>query len=145
MDPRITIAAFDSFLAERGLRFEAVVIGGTALNLLGVVHRTTRDCDVLHPEIPANVLLAAHDFAAEQRASGDPLQNDWLNNGPASLTKALPPGWHERLVSAYEGRAIVLRSLGAWTYCEASCLACVTVLRIWAIVLLWPRRLMNFR
>ena len=59
MDPATIIAAFDAFLAERGLRFEAVVIGGTALNLLGVVRRTTRDCDVLHPEIPPDVLLAA--------------------------------------------------------------------------------------
>jgi hypothetical protein len=112
MEPHVVIAAFDAFLAERGLRFEAVVIGGTALNLLGVVRRTTRDCDVLHPEIPVSVLQAAKDFALERSRLGDPLQNDWLNNGPASLTKALPQGWQERLISVFEGKAVVLRSLG---------------------------------
>jgi len=112
MEPRKIIAAFDAFLAERGLRFEAVVIGGTALNLLGVVSRTTRDCDVLHPEIPADIVRAARDFAAQRRSSGDTLQDDWLNNGPASLSKVLPLGWQERLIAVYEGSAMVLRSLG---------------------------------
>jgi hypothetical protein len=112
MEPRIVLDAFDAFLADRGLRFEAVVIGGTALNLLGVVRRTTRDCDVLHPEIPASILQAAKEFAAERNGLGDPLQSDWLNNGPASLTKVLPQGWQERLTPVFEGRAVVLRSLG---------------------------------
>lgn len=112
MEPLTIIVAFDAFLAARGLQFQAVVIGGTALNLLGVVRRTTRDCDVLYPEIPPDVLLAARDFAVERRNSGDPLQIDWLNNGPASLTKVLPPGWQERTIPVYQGRAIVLRSLG---------------------------------
>ncbi|HEY8211352.1 MAG TPA: DUF6036 family nucleotidyltransferase [Myxococcaceae bacterium] len=49
MLPTIVIPAFDAFLAARGLRLEAIVIGGTALNLLGVVRRETRDCDVLAP------------------------------------------------------------------------------------------------
>jgi hypothetical protein len=112
MVPRIVIAAFDAFLAERGLRFEAVVIGGTALNLLGVVHRTTRDCDVLHPAIPASILQAAKDFAIERSGHGDPLQNDWLNNGPVGLARALPQGWQERLIPVFKGQAVVLRSLG---------------------------------
>jgi hypothetical protein len=33
MTPRETLAAFDRYLTERGLRFEAVVIGGAALSL----------------------------------------------------------------------------------------------------------------
>ena len=46
MEPRIVLDAFDAFLADRGLRFEAVVIGGIALNLLGVVRRTMASaCD----------------------------------------------------------------------------------------------------
>lgn len=36
MKPRETIAAFDAFLSKRGLALDAVVIGGTALGLLGV-------------------------------------------------------------------------------------------------------------
>jgi Nucleotidyltransferase of unknown function (DUF6036) len=112
VEPRIVLTAFDTYLADRGLRFEAVVIGGTALNLLGVVRRTTRDCDVLHPEIPAIIQQAAKDFAAERNGLFDPLQSDWLNNGPASLTKVLPQGWQERLIPVFAGQAVVLRSLG---------------------------------
>jgi hypothetical protein len=41
--PRETLAAFDAYLAARGLRLEAVVVGGTALNLLGLVSRPTND------------------------------------------------------------------------------------------------------
>jgi len=112
MEPREVIAAFDAYLAARALRFEAVVIGGTALNLLGVVRRTTRDCDVLHPAIPADVARAACQFASERRTSGDALQDDWLNNGPASLVSALPVGWQQRLTVVFEGKAILLNSLG---------------------------------
>jgi len=112
MDPREVIAAFDAYLAVRGLRFEAVVIGGTALNLLGVVRRTTRDCDVLYPAILAEIAKAAVLFALERRTLGDALQNDWLNNGPASLVSALPSGWQQRLTVVFEGEAILLNSLG---------------------------------
>ncbi len=47
MTPRMIVEAFDQCLAGRGLRLVAVVIGGTALNLLGIVSRPTKDCDVL--------------------------------------------------------------------------------------------------
>lgn len=50
-----TIQAFDEFLAGLGLSFDGSVIGGAALNLLGVVERTTKDCDVLAPRIPEEV------------------------------------------------------------------------------------------
>jgi hypothetical protein len=36
MYPRATIRQFDVFLADRGLQFEATVVGGAALGLLGV-------------------------------------------------------------------------------------------------------------
>jgi hypothetical protein len=85
--------SFDSFLAERGLRLEAIVIGGAALNLLGIASRPTRDCDILHPELPAAILEAARLFAVETRGTGEVLRDDWLNNGPASLTDVLPAGW----------------------------------------------------
>ena len=41
MDPRSTLTAFDRYLADRGLTLEAVVVGGAALNLLGVITRQT--------------------------------------------------------------------------------------------------------
>jgi hypothetical protein len=47
MTPRETLEAFDRYLTDRGLRLDAVVIGGAALNLLGVISRATKDCDIL--------------------------------------------------------------------------------------------------
>ena len=43
MIPRATIEAFDKHLDALGLRFEAVVVGGSALVLLGIIQRATRD------------------------------------------------------------------------------------------------------
>lgn len=112
MNPRETIEGFDAHLDRLGLRLEAVVVGGTALYLMGVVSRATRDCDVLVPELSEDILAAARSFAAATRAHGEPLDDEWLNNGPASLTRDLPDGWQERLVDVFTGKAIVLRSLG---------------------------------
>lgn len=112
MYPRQTLEAFDRYLAARRLRLEAVVIGGTALNLLGVVVRATRDCDILHPALGVEIVSAARAFAAEARRRGEILDDDWLNNGPASLADQLPAGWQARLQSAFRGRAVVLQALG---------------------------------
>jgi len=67
MKPKETISAFDVFLAKRGLVLDAVAIGGAALGLLGVIHRETRDCDVLHPALPEVIREAAVDFAFQAR------------------------------------------------------------------------------
>jgi hypothetical protein len=56
--------AFDAYLAARGLGFEAVVVGGTALNLLGVISRATQDCDILDPQLaPEHVRETFEDLA----------------------------------------------------------------------------------
>jgi hypothetical protein len=110
--PLDTLEAFDRYLADRALHLEAVVIGGAALNLLGVVARATKDCDILAPPLPPAVVEAARGFAAAARTRGEPLQDDWLNNGPASLVEALPPGWRDRLQLVFSGSSIVLRCLG---------------------------------
>ena len=112
MNPRETLSAFDQFLADRALRLDAVVIGGAALNLLGVVSRPTKDCDILYPQLPAAIAEAARAFAAELRGRGQVLADDWLNNGPASLADQLPSRWQRRLQTVFNGQAIVLRSLG---------------------------------
>lgn len=107
-----TIVLFDQFLAERGLSFEAVVVGGAALGLLGIIARQTRDCDVLYPLLPPEIREAARAFAGRQREQGEALDDDWFNNGPASLADSLPEGWSTRLQLAYQGRGIILRCLG---------------------------------
>jgi hypothetical protein len=112
VSPRETLEAFDQYLTDRGLRLNAVVIGGAALNLLGVISRATKDCDILDPPLPAVIAEAARSFAAESRKRGAELQDDWLNNGPASLVSVLPPGWRERLQTVFSGVSIELRCLG---------------------------------
>lgn len=112
MLPRPMIEAFDLHLAGLALRLEAVVIGGAALALLGVTTRQTRDFDILAPELPAAIAEAARDFARAQRSLGVELIDDWFNNGPIQLGEILPAGWQLRLQRAFEGRALVLRTLG---------------------------------
>ena len=63
MLPRQTIEAFDRHLLGLGLRFEGVVIGGSALGLMGVIQRPTRDVDILVPELSRAIASAARDFA----------------------------------------------------------------------------------
>jgi hypothetical protein len=112
MLPLPTIEAFDHHLAALELRFEAVVIGGAALGLLGVIIRQTRDFDILAPKLPAAISEAAKEFARKQRALGVELFDDWLNNGPIQLGDLLPRGWQQRLRHVFEGRALVLQTLG---------------------------------
>ena len=88
------------------------MIGGTALGLLGVSSRQTRDCDILHPELPAEIRDAARAFAEARRREGDALADEWLNNGPSALIANLPDGWEQRLQSAFEGQALTLHVLG---------------------------------
>jgi hypothetical protein len=105
------ISSFDGDLAARGLRFDAVVIGGAALNLLGVVSQLTKDCEILVPGIPEKTAHAAQSFAREVRAKGAALEDEWLNNGPASLRTQILSGWAHRLQTAFSGQAIKLRTL----------------------------------
>ncbi len=112
MLPRPTIEAFDHWLTERSLQLEAVVVGGSALALLGVTDRQTRDFDILDPELPESIVLASREFAAHLRDEGTELGDDWLNNGPMQLADVLPEGWRERLQHAFTGTSLSLSTLG---------------------------------
>ena len=61
--PNEIIASFDTYLAEQSLNFEAIVVGGAALALLGIITRTTRDVDLLTSPIPPIILRHAKEFA----------------------------------------------------------------------------------
>lgn len=111
MNTREIINHFDQYLSIKGLQFEAVAIGGAALNLLGVVNRPTKDCDILCPEIPAEIAEASQSFAVKLRKEGGVLADGWLNNGPVSLADHLLQGWEDRLQPLFVGKAIHLRSL----------------------------------
>jgi hypothetical protein len=112
MDAKITIAQFDRFLENQNLAFEAVIIGGAALCLLGIISRQTRDCDILDPLLPTKIQNAAKEFAISVRQSGEVLQDNWLNHEPSSLSKLLPDGWQNSLQLVYNGKALVLHTLG---------------------------------
>ena len=112
MKPKEMLIKFDEYLAVRRLEFEAVVIGGAALALLGIVSRETQDCDVLDPNIPNDVAIVAREFSKEISKSGEDLKEDWLNNGPESLKNVLPNGWRARLEKLYIGKALLLHTLG---------------------------------
>lgn len=112
MDPKVTLLSFDRYLTDHELRLEAVLIGGAALNLLGIVSRVTKDCDILHPTLSDSIVEAARAFAREVRQSGNLLDDDWLNNGPASLAALLPEGWQQRVQPIFSGTSISLTCLG---------------------------------
>ena len=112
MLPRPTIEAFDRHLVRLGLRFEGVVIGGSALGLMGVIQRPTRDFDILVPELTPAMASAARDFATAQRRAGLELLDDWFNNGPMQLGEVLPIGWRERVLPVFDGQALALSTLG---------------------------------
>lgn len=97
-------------LAAAGESYAIVILGGAALNLLGVVDRTTRDVDIVafasrtgvrtesalemppkpFPEALANAIATvARDFG---------LDPGWLNTGPSlQMNAGLPTGFASRL------------------------------------------------
>ena len=108
------IEQFDIFLHNKGLKFDAIVIGGAALKLLGVIKRETVDCDILDPKIPNEIMEASRAFADTQpllkKSKVDRI--NWLNNGPDSLKNYLPSGWRLRLQTVFRGKSIFFQTLG---------------------------------
>lgn len=104
------VIEFDKYLKSNGLHFEAIIIGGAALNILDISSRKTKDVDCLDPEIPVQIKIASQDFA-KIRPDLE-LDVSWLNNGPQTLKKDLPAGWRNRLVPLYQGEALFFEVLG---------------------------------
>ncbi|HMP48267.1 MAG TPA: DUF6036 family nucleotidyltransferase [Oligoflexia bacterium] len=109
MNPVEIISKFDQFLHRKSKSFEAVVIGGTALNLLGVIERETRDCDILDPKIPEDIKKLSIEFA--ETLKDEDLKQDWLNNGPASLLRDLDTTWKNQTEILFSGLALTLYTL----------------------------------
>lgn len=91
------------FLKAEGVQLRLVVVGGAALNLLGLVSRTTTDADVIAVEqggqlVTPNDLPPALAEGAAAVAASLRLSPDWLNTGPAlQMRFGLPPGFQERI------------------------------------------------
>ncbi len=101
-------------LADRGERYELVVVGGSALLALGLVERTTKDVDIIALRSDAG-LDNADPLPPGLRAAGDLVARDfglpaeWLNPGPTGLlTFGLPEGFFERLERRDYGHGLVV-------------------------------------
>lgn len=92
------LAALGQLLAERGLRYELLAVGGGALQLLGLITRPTRDIDVVAVVedarlAPVAALPAPLERAIEDTAAVLHLPSDWFNVGPRALAElGLPEG-----------------------------------------------------
>jgi hypothetical protein len=98
-------------LAFGGDSYAIVIVGGAALNLLGIVHRLTKDVDILAfaPPVPAKQrqgeitsppepLPEPLTRAAAIVARDLGLRDQWLNAGPAlQWREGLPPGLEKRV------------------------------------------------
>ena len=110
-------ALLGQLLADRGLSYEVVAIGGGGLLLLGITDRPTEDLDLVAivsdqrllsaQPLPSELLDAAHDVARLLK-----IDDDWLNPGPTSLLRCgLPDGFMERAeIRTYGGIVIRLAS-----------------------------------
>jgi hypothetical protein len=104
------LRATGELLARRGQTAAIVVVGGTALNLLQVVERTTRDVDVIAAGVlqpdgpptgiqPPEPLPKALTGAIGTVARDLRLPADWLNTTVAGQWQTgLPPGFASRIV-----------------------------------------------
>lgn len=99
-------------------RYEIVVVGGTALAVLGLVRRATRDVDVVAIRdqgslIPAEPLPELLMEAARRVASDYGLPENWLNAGPADIARiGLPKGFEERMVTREYSPSLVVDFAG---------------------------------
>lgn len=104
------ISKFDKFLSVHGAKFEAVIIGGSALIVLKIIQRETIDIDCLTPVISKHILDLAQEF--RDLNPNLHLTEKWINNGPESLVRDLSPGWRERVEKIFEGKALTFFTLG---------------------------------
>lgn len=104
---------------------ELLVCGGSALNVLGLVQRATKDVDILAyvkrnktgnvSFIKAEPLNAALVMAAGKVARDFNLPEDWLNAGPTSAVDlGLPDGLMERVKTREFGPKLTIHFLGRY-------------------------------
>lgn len=97
----------DEELVRIGEKRQLFICGGVALIVAGIVEHQTRDVDVLVPEIDPVLKRIASVLAGEFG-----LDENWLNNGPASLAKDLSKGWRNRTKAIFDGKSLEVRALG---------------------------------
>lgn len=119
------LSALGEILDERGITIpELVVCGGSALNVLGLVRRTTKDVDV--------VAFAENKEGSYYLRSADPfpdgleesirkvardfnLPETWLNSGPTSAVEfGLPDGLMKRVETKRYGKKLIVHFLSRY-------------------------------
>ena len=112
-------AALGELLAAEGMEFGIVVLGGAALNLLGIVERTTRDVDVLAITsstlgdgllslTPPEPLPEPLKRAIDRGARDFRLPEDWVDTTMGlQLQTGLPPGLERRIHWSRYGGLVV--------------------------------------
>ena len=108
------LPALGELLGAAGTPFEIVVIGGAALQVLGLVARPTADVDVAAildqglrsaDPLPAPLAAAAHRVAVDFG-----LPDDWLDPGSTAMLQwGLPDGCVSRLTAQLRGAHRLLR------------------------------------
>lgn len=104
---------------NRSGRFSLVVCGDAALNAMQLIHRTTKDVDIVAlmdssnqlvdpAPLPEELLIAAKEVADTLN-----FPQDWLNNGPSSgdgglFRLGLPDRFKDRLVKNYQGEKLTI-------------------------------------
>ena len=110
---QVFLALEEELRASRAV-FELVVIGGSALQALGLIDRATRDVDVMalvHGAglIPADPLPDALVAAADRVARDFGLPEGWLNAGPSDLVRlGMPAGFLERVTTRQLGPSLTV-------------------------------------
>lgn len=117
------IALFDNYLYARAKFFEAIIIGGAALNVMDIINRQTKDVDFLDPNIPDDIKLLSIEFAKANTILA--LDADcWINNGPRTLIRDLPTGWRNNVQKIFDGKSLKLWTLGRLDLLRTKLYAC---------------------
>jgi hypothetical protein len=112
------LAILGRVLADRGLQYRLLVVGGSALLLEEAATRTTQDVDVAavasgdagftaHFELPDDLREAVLDVAATLG-----LPPDWMNAGAAALVSDLLPSGYERRLRTRSFAGLTVSVLG---------------------------------
>jgi hypothetical protein len=150
-DLEAPLKALGDLLAGQGRRFAIVVVGGAALNLLGLVKRTTVDVDVLalaDPDSaePGTDLVPARQLPRELAASAARVARDygldpeWLNckvaeHGSVSFPEGMATRLHWRaygglMVGLVDRRDLVCYKLHAAADRDAASVHCQDLLAL---------------
>jgi hypothetical protein len=121
-----TFIALSEQLNAEGVRMlEILVCGGTALNVLGYVKRTTKDVDVVafvdRSKDGLVVLTKASPLGTSLIAAAGRVRKDfnlpenWFNDGPAAIMDfGLPDGLMGRVESRNYGENLIVHFLGRY-------------------------------